>query len=118
MNTYRDTALRLIEEQQAQLAKISVGHAIGEMLKEMAGSDAKAAELIAQDLEKESMSLAEAGKHLGDMAYKAYKAQETAGGGSYAMTTEEALGLVRKFYGIPDEPVRPKHAPISLTDLL
>lgn len=116
MNANRDTALRLINEQQTKLNKKSVAHAIGEMLKEMTGNDAKAAELIAQDLKKESMGLAEAGKYLGDEAYKAHKAAD--GGGSYAMTTEEARGLLYKFYCIPDEPAHPCPGPISLTDLL
>lgn len=113
MNTYKDTALRLISEQQASLGKQSVAYAIGEMLKEIAATGATAAELIAQDLEKENMSLAEAGKHLADAANKSAN-----GSGSYAMTTEEAHGLLRKFYGIPEEAPRPKHAPIDLTDLL
>ena len=91
-------ALALIEEQQAKVQARSPQWMVGEQLKDICRREPCSAELIAQDLQVEAMSITEAEKKIKAFADK----NKT---GSFAcVTPAESDRILREFYGLPAEP--------------
>ena len=105
MNGSYEKAARLIAEQQAKLDESSPAYCVGEQLRAMAMESAKAAELLAVDLEKPGMGIAEAEKKLRAYADELHGRKKCS---SVCITPTEADRILREFYGIPrGEPAGP-----------
>ena len=89
-------AIRAIEAQQAKENPRSPQWMVGEQLKDICRREPQSAELIAQDLEKGSMSITEAEKKI-----KAYADKHKTGSFS-CVTPIEADRILREFYGLPE----------------
>ena len=119
MNEWYEQAKSKLEAQQAKVKPRSPQWMVGEQLKDISRMEPKSAELIAQDLEKESMSITEAEKKI-----KAFADKHTTGNFS-CVTPAEAENILREFYGLPrPDEVKPVAAPapakkmIDLSDFL
>ena len=88
---YQTEAIRAIEAQQAKVTARSPQWMVGEQLKDICRREPRSAELIAQDLKNEAMSIAEAEKKIKALAKKH-------GGGVSGI---EADQILREFYGLP-----------------
>ena len=99
------TVLNRVTEQKKGLESHSPAFCVGEQLKAIAKASPKAAELIAGDLEKSGMGIADAEKKLKAYADELHAKQK---GGSVCVPPQEADRILREFYGIPaDEPDKP-----------
>ena len=95
MNTVQEQAIQAIEAQQKKVKERSPQWMVGEQLKDICRLEPHSAELIAQDLENEAMSITEAEKKIKAFA----DAHKT---GSFAcVTPAEADRILREFYGLP-----------------
>ncbi len=118
MNEWQTKAIAVLEAQQAKVKPHSPQWMVGEQLKDICRMDPKSAELIAQDLENEAMSITAAEKKI-----KAYADGHKAGNFS-CVTPMEADRILREFYGLPnpDEVKAPPPSPakklIDLADFL
>lgn len=92
--TVQESAIRAIEAQQAAVKPRSAQWMAGEQLKDICRREPRSAELIAQDLEKASMSITEAEKKI-----KAYADRHKTGNFS-CVTPVEADRILREFYGL------------------
>lgn len=92
----KEEAIKRIEEQQAKLKEGSAPWVVGEQLKDICRHEPKSAELIAQDLQVESMSIAEAEKRI-----KAFSDKNVGKGKFFCVTPVEADRILREFYGLP-----------------
>lgn len=91
-----DKAIAAIEAQQAKVKARSAPWMVGEQLKDICRRKPRSAELIAQDLEVEKMSITEAEKKIKEFADK----NKT---GNFACVTPvEADKILREFYGLPE----------------
>lgn len=91
-------AIALIEAQQAKVQARSPQWMVGEQLKDICRREPRSAELIAQDLQVEAMSITEAEKKIKAFADK----NKT---GSFAcVTPAESDRILREFYGLPAAP--------------
>lgn len=89
-----ELALERIEAQQP--AERTAVWMVGEQLKDICRREPRSAELVAQDLENEAMSIAECEKKIKAFADK----HKT---GSFAcVIPSEAERIIREFYGLPD----------------
>ena len=86
-----ETALAALEAQQAKVKDRSPQWMVAEQLKDICRREPASAELIAQDLENEAMSIVEAEKKIKAFAKKH-------GGGVSGI---EADQILREFYGLP-----------------
>ena len=86
-----ETALAALEAQQAKVKDRSPQWMVAEQLKDICRREPASAELIAQDLENEAMSIVEAEKKI-----KAFTKKH--GGGVSGI---EADQILREFYGLP-----------------
>ena len=94
--SYVEKAIAAIEEQQAKVKARSAQWMVGEQLKDICLREPRSAELIAQDLEVEKMSITEAEKKI-----KAFADSHKTG--SFACVTPvEAEKILREFYGLPE----------------
>ena len=121
---YALKAVTLSEAQQAALNPYDPAFMVGEQLKEMCRRIPGAAELIAQDVEREGMRLVDAEgmirKRADEVHAKGRGAKGKADGGKAAMkpsggavsggrgdavciSPREAEEILRKFYGIPED---------------
>lgn len=91
MNEFQKKAIGMIEAQQEEARYHSQPWLVGEQLKDICRMEPRGAELIAQDLENEAMSIAEAEKKIKEFAKKH-------GGGVSGI---EADQILREFYGLP-----------------
>ena len=91
-----ETAIKRIEEQQAKLKEGTAAWVVGEQLKDICRREAKSAELIAQDLQVESMSITEAEKRI-----KAFSDKNVGKEKFFCVTPVEADRILREFYGLP-----------------
>lgn len=91
MNEFQEKAIVMIEAQQEKTRYHSNPWLVGEQLKDICRMEPRSAELIAQDLENEAMSIAEAEKKIKAFAKKY-------GGGVSGI---EADQILREFYGLP-----------------
>lgn len=90
-----ERAIAMLEEQQAKVPARSPQWMVGEQLKDLCRQEPHCAELIAQDLENEAMSITEAEKKI-----KAFADGHKTG--SFAcVTPAEADRILREFYGLP-----------------
>ena len=91
-----DKAIAMIEKQQAKVKARSAPWMVGEQLKDICRREPHSAELIAQDLEVEKMSITEAEKKI-----KAFADKNKTGNFS-CVTPVEADKILREFYGLPE----------------
>lgn len=94
MTEYQEKAITAIEAQQAKVKDRSPQWMVGEQLKDICRVEPHSAELIAQDLENESMSIVEAEKKI-----KAFADGHKTGSFS-CVTPPEADRILREFYGL------------------
>ncbi len=101
MTEFQEKAILAIEAQQAKVTARSPQWMVGEQLKDICRMEPGSAELIAQDLENETMSITEAEKKI-----KAFADGHKTGNFS-CVTPMEADRILREFYGLPaaGEPV-------------
>lgn len=95
MTEFQEKAISMIESQQNKVRARSPQWLVGEQLKEICRMEPPSAELIAQDLENESMSIVEAEKKI-----KAFADGHKTGNFS-CVTPLEADQILREFYGLP-----------------
>lgn len=95
MNDTQQKAIEAIEAQQAKVKDRSPQWMVGEQLKDICRVEPHSAELIAQDLENEAMSIVEAEKKI-----KAFADAHKTGSFS-CVTPVEADRILREFYGLP-----------------
>lgn len=95
MTAYQEQAISAIEAQQAKVKARSPQWMVGEQLKDICRCEPASAELIAQDLSNESMSITEAEKQIKSFA-------DSHRSGSFAcVIPAEADRILREFYGLP-----------------
>lgn len=94
MTEFQEKAIAAIEAQQAELKGRSPQWMVGEQLKDICRMEPRNAELIAQDLENESMSIVAAEKKI-----KAFADGHKTGNFS-CVTPMEADRILREFYGL------------------
>lgn len=90
----QEKVIRLIEQQQVSVKQYSAQWAVGEQLKDICRRDERSAQLLARDLEMESMSITEAEKKI-----KAF-ADAHRSGNSACVPPMEAERILREFYGL------------------
>lgn len=90
-----EQAIMMLEEQQSKVKERSPQWIVGEQLKDICRHEPASAELIAQDLENEQMSITEAEKQI-----KAFADKHKTGSFS-CVTPMEADRILREFYGLP-----------------
>ena len=90
--------IRKIESQQKGKEGTAV-YGVGEQLKDICRTTPGAAELVLHDLDVEEMSIDKCEKKIKERADELHKKK---GGSSVCVTPAEADGIIRKFYGIPD----------------
>ena len=116
MNEVQNAAIAAIEAQQAKVKERSPQWMVGEQLKDICRMEPHSAELIAQDLQVEAMSITAAEKKI-----KAF-ADGHKTGNFACVTPAEADRILREFYGLPDgRSAKPNDVPgplIRLEDYL
>lgn len=95
MTEKQNLAIELIEKQQAKLKEGQAPWVVGEQLKDICRHEADAAELLAEDLQNESMSIVQAEKKI-----KEYADKHKTGNFSF-VSPQKAEEILRKFYGLP-----------------
>ena len=95
MTELQEKAIAAIEAQQAKVEDRSPQWLVGEQLKDVCRMEPHSAELIAQDLENEAMSIVEAEKKI-----KAFADGHKTGNFS-CVTPLEADRILREFYSLP-----------------
>lgn len=83
---------------------------VGEQLKEICHADSHCAEIVSQDLESESMSLAKAAQKIKAYADEQHKKNK----GNFACVSPDvAEGILREFYGLPEAAPEEKALPVE-----
>lgn len=95
MNEWQTKAIAALEAQQAKVKDRSPQWMVAEQLKDICRQEPRSAELIAQDLQVEAMSITEAEKKI-----KACADSHKTGNFS-CVTPMEADHILREFYGLP-----------------
>lgn len=90
-----ERAIQMLREQQNKVPERSAQWMVAEQLMDICRQEPVSAELIGQDLEKESMSIVEAEKKI-----KAF-ADKHKTGNFACVTPVEAENILREFYGLP-----------------
>ena len=101
-----ERAIQMLREQQSKVKERSAQWMVAEQLMDICRREPASADLIAQDLQNESMSIVEAEKKIKAFADK----HKT---GSFACVTPiEAENILREVYGLPKpgEQVKPQGA--------
>ena len=96
-----ERAIELLREQQKKVPERSAQWMVAEQLMDICQREPASAEILAQDLENESMSITEAEKKI-----KAFADKHKTGSFS-CVTPTEAENILREFYGLP----KPGEAP-------
>lgn len=96
MTEKQQQAIAAIETQQVGIEE-TAPWMVGEQLKEICRAEPKSAELIAEDLQSEGMSLAEAEKKIKEYADGHRK------GSCACVPPNVAEDILRKFYGLPEK---------------
>ncbi len=99
MEDFTAKAVGMIEKQQEKVSPRSAVWMVGQQLKDICREEPLSAELIAQDMEDQAMSIAQAEKRI-----KAFADDHKTGNFS-CVTPQEADGILRKFYGLPERAV-------------
>lgn len=102
---YQTEAIRAIEAQQAKVTARSPQWMVGEQLKDICRREPRSAELLAQDLKVEAMSITAAEKKI-----KAFADGHKTGNFS-CVTPMEADRILREFYGLPEPTAAVQPAP-------
>ena len=89
-------AIRKLREQQSKVKERSPQWMVAEQLIDLVRAEPRCAEILAQDLEVEAMSITEAEKKI-----KAY-ADGHKTGNFACVTPGEAERILREFYGLPE----------------
>lgn len=92
---WAEQAIEKLREQQSKVKERSAPWMVAEQLMDICRREPASAELIAQDLENEKMSIVEAEKQI-----KAFADQHMTGNFA-CVTPVEAENILRKFYGLP-----------------
>ena len=95
-----ETAIAKLREQQAKVAAHSAPWMVAQQLMDICRNEPACAELIAQNLDNEKMSIVEAEKKIKALADAHHK---KSGGNSAAVSPMEAEKALRKFYGLPKQ---------------
>lgn len=90
-----ERAIELLREQQKKVPERSAPWMVAEQLMDICRHEPACAEILAQDLENESMSITEAEKKI-----KAFADKHKTGSFS-CVTPAEAENILREFYGLP-----------------
>ena len=97
-------AIEKLRAQQAKVDEWSPVHMVAEQLIDICRNEPESAEIIAQDLDNEKMSIVEAEKKIKALA-DAHKPKDKSGGvGVSPLAAEKAL---RDFYGLPQRDEAP-----------
>ena len=114
-----EKALEKLREQQSKVKERSAPWMVAEQLMDICKREPGCAELIAQDLENPSMYIVEAEKKI-----KAFADKHKAGNFS-CVPPSEAEGILREFYGLPEnggyiqeDPPKKTGVDINLMDYL
>lgn len=109
-----EEAIKKLREQQSKVEERSAPWMVAEQLMDICRREPFSAELIAQDLENEKMSIVEAEKQI-----KAFADKHKTGRFS-CVTPVEAENILRDFYGLPKpgEDAPKKGVAIDLMDYL
>ena len=91
-------AITKLREQQSKVKERSPQWMVAQQLMDLVRAEPQCAEIIAQDLEVEAMSITEAEKKI-----KAFADAHKTGGFS-CVTPEESDRILREFYGLPPRP--------------
>ena len=105
MTEFQEKAIAAIEEQQAKVKERSPQWMVGEQLKGICLHEPRSAELIAQDLAVEAMSITEAEKKIKAFSDKHKKRD------FFCVIPAEADRILREFYGLPPLPAPGKPSP-------
>ena len=95
MTEKQNLAIELIEKQQAKLKEGQASWVVGQQLKEICRHEADAAELLAEDLRNDAMSIVQAEKKI-----KEYADKHKTGNFSF-VSPQKAEEILRKFYALP-----------------
>lgn len=111
----QEQALALLETQQTKVKPHSPQWMVGEQLKDICRREPRSAELIAQDLENEAMSITAAEKKI-----KAFSdSHKEKGATCFCVTPVEAENILREFYGLPrHDEVKPAAPPAPAKKLV
>ena len=118
MNEWQTKAVIALEAQQAKVKDRSPQWMVAEQLKDICRQEPQSAELVAQDLQVEAMSITEAEKKI-----KAYADSHKTGSFS-CVAPAEADRILREFYGLPsldevkDAPTKKKKKRVDIADFL
>lgn len=93
-----DSAIAKLREQQAKIDEWSPVYMVAEQLIDICRNEPESAEIIAQDLDNEKMSIVEAEKKIKALADAHKPKGESGGVGVSPLAAEKAL---RDFYGLP-----------------
>ena len=111
MNSYQEAAVTAINKQQIKLKEGSPAWVVGEQLKDIARAEPMAAELLQNDLKIPEMSIVNAEKKIKDYADH----HKT---GNFAFVSPKTSdGILRTFYGIPEQEKEPQREPAGIIDL-
>lgn len=91
-------AITKLREQQSKVKERSPQWMVAQQLMDLVRAEPQCAEIIAQDLEVEAMSITEAEKKIKSFA----DAHKT--GGYSCVAGEESDRILREFYGLPPRP--------------
>lgn len=106
-------AIRKLREQQSKVKERSPQWMVAEQLMDLVRAEPQCADILAQDLEVEAMSITEAEKKI-----KAY-ADGHKTGNFACVTPVEAEQILREFYGLPERGAGPTGIiGLDLTDFL
>ena len=103
----QESVIERIQAQQKKYQEDDLEYALAELMMDLCETEPQAAELIAQDIDKQEMTLEKCARHMEDYARKNKK------GNSYGMNDRKARRIVREFYGIPapdDKPPAPTYS--------
>ena len=106
------TVFEKIEAQQAKLKETEPAWMVGEQLKDICHSDLHCADIVAEDLESEAMSLEKAAA-----ALKKYSDDNHGKARCFCITPKVADQILRKFYGLPEASAEPAPTTSDTFDL-
>lgn len=93
-----ELAIQRLREQQSRVKERSPQWMVAQQLMDLVRAEPQCAEILAQDLEVEAMSITEAEKKI-----KAFADSHKTGGFS-CVTPAESDRILREFYGLPPRP--------------
>lgn len=99
-----DIAIAKLREQQAKVEEWSPVHMVADQLIDICRNEPESAEIIAQDLDNEKMSIVEAEKKIKALADAHAPKGKSGGVGVSPLAAEKAL---RDFYGLPQRDEAP-----------